>query len=393
MVPLSGSAFKDLPQNTSYKVKQSASAALQTPGNCLQKWMKAAWLSVLTGMLAVMLSAARADYDIVYSARYYNPPGRRGLTHWHLYRINPGGTNRRQLTFGTQDDLMPRWSPDGKQIAFVRTLYEEYEPPSALYLIPATGGAPRRLLNLSEVRELSWSPDGKTLAIIAERGKDDQRVDKLLLLDPRTRHLRTLGATEQAAWSPDSRYVLGCGGHILEARNGRTVSTIPTLGFAHWLNRTTLVNVGLVTGPTVRRYATRIDIHGHEVKRVWLKLSNAELARGWHGTVIPVPRHPNILITEEVLGTSTAHSWGYRSINSTTGNVRELARGLFLSFSPDGKRFCTSPQRELGPYGKNREGRPRTVWVSHLQVGAVSDGRVRVITPGTVWVLDGDWRH
>src|SRR5579871_4301488 len=238
--------------------------------------MKAARLLVLTVVLTTMLSAARADQDIVYSARYYNPPGKRGITHWHLYRINPDGTNRHQLTFGTQDDLMPRWSPDGKRIAFVRSDYEEDNPPSALYLISATGGAPRRLLELSRVSELSWSPDGKTLAIIAERGNEDHRVDKLLLLDLRTRHLRTLGEAEQVAWSPDSRYVSGCGTHILEARTGRIVSTIPTLASAFWLTRTTLVNIADETEPTLRRYAARIDVHGHELKRVWLKVPSED---------------------------------------------------------------------------------------------------------------------
>src|SRR5436190_4440977 len=36
----------------------------------------------------------------------------------HIYRINADGSGQAQLTFGERGENSPRWSPDGKWIAF-----------------------------------------------------------------------------------------------------------------------------------------------------------------------------------------------------------------------------------------------------------------------------------
>ena len=73
--------------------------------------MKTRWLVLL--MLG-LCGTAHADRDIVYSARYYAPPGSHRTSHFHIYRINPDGTGKTQLTFGMLDDYAPKWSADGK---------------------------------------------------------------------------------------------------------------------------------------------------------------------------------------------------------------------------------------------------------------------------------------
>lgn len=69
----------------------------------------------------------------------------------------------RQITesVSRQWDSMPSWSPDGRQIAFVR----EFERHCAVMLMPAAGGSPREIgecLGGSE-HSLSWYPDSKAL--------------------------------------------------------------------------------------------------------------------------------------------------------------------------------------------------------------------------------------
>jgi dipeptidyl aminopeptidase/acylaminoacyl peptidase len=67
-----------------------------------------------------------------------------------------------RITSGPKRDLDPRWSPDGRWIAFTSNRSDEDEQ---LYVIPAEGGDARKLTNLpEEVAEVAWSPDGRAIA-------------------------------------------------------------------------------------------------------------------------------------------------------------------------------------------------------------------------------------
>jgi tricorn protease len=79
-----------------------------------------------------------------------------------------GGTARR-LTTHAGAEYFPRYSPDGKSIAFTG----EYEGNRDVYVIPASGGEPRRLTwhpDLDEV--IDWTPDGKQI-IFRSRAAND----------------------------------------------------------------------------------------------------------------------------------------------------------------------------------------------------------------------------
>ncbi len=65
-----------------------------------------------------------------------------------------------RLTDNANDELNPVFSPDGKSIAFVRNFPEHNE----IILIPALGGAERKLYEKASYASLSFSPDGKLLA-------------------------------------------------------------------------------------------------------------------------------------------------------------------------------------------------------------------------------------
>src|SRR5690242_9055719 len=60
-----------------------------------------------------------------------------------------------QFTAGSKRDGGPRWSPDGKWLAFTSNRGngegdKDAKTPGALYVMPAHGGEPRRLTNLKE---------------------------------------------------------------------------------------------------------------------------------------------------------------------------------------------------------------------------------------------------
>jgi Tol biopolymer transport system component len=80
-----------------------------------------------------------------------------------LYVKSLGSERLLRLTHHPARWISPAWSPDGTVIAFLR---DDSDTPG-IYLIPALGGSERRLLTTrvapGEFRQLSWSPDGKSL--------------------------------------------------------------------------------------------------------------------------------------------------------------------------------------------------------------------------------------
>ncbi len=101
------------------------------------------------------------------------------LDNWDIYvkAVGPG-TRPFRLTEHPGMDFSPAWSPDGRQIAFVRAVGEK----AALYTMPSMGGQERRLTdlrgpiqyNIYVIPVLSWSPDGQSL-VYAEQPSADER--------------------------------------------------------------------------------------------------------------------------------------------------------------------------------------------------------------------------
>ncbi|GHM99989.1 peptidase S9 [Cytophagales bacterium WSM2-2] len=79
----------------------------------------------------------------------------------HLYLLDLTGKEEPlQLTFGDKNDGQPQWSPDGKQIAFVRTDGEK----SQVWLLPMGGGEAHTLTKSEQgAGSPRWSPDGKKI--------------------------------------------------------------------------------------------------------------------------------------------------------------------------------------------------------------------------------------
>ncbi len=76
-----------------------------------------------------------------------------------------GGAARR-LTSHVGDELFPKFSPDGKWIAFTG----EYDGNPDVYVISAEGGEPKRVtFHPSNDIVLGWTPDGKNILFRSDR--------------------------------------------------------------------------------------------------------------------------------------------------------------------------------------------------------------------------------
>lgn len=120
------------------------------------------------------------DGELVAFTVRRSAAGRDGYRHSVWLAPADGSADARQVTIGARSDSSPRFSPDGRTLAFIsdrRVLVEE-EPdrPSdrkdrsdaaQVHLLPLQGGEARRLTDLPQgVNAYAWSPDGRTLAVL-----------------------------------------------------------------------------------------------------------------------------------------------------------------------------------------------------------------------------------
>ncbi len=154
----------------------------------------------MPGLSADGLSLSRDGQWIAYVA---DPDGT-------LWRARMDGSERRQLSFPPMECGLPRWSPNGRQVAF-----SGHAPGRAwrIYVVSAEGGDPEQLLpGESEELDPSWSLDGTSIVF----GGDAPSVrasqeDALHTVDLATRKVVSLPGSAglfSPRWSPDGRYIL-----------------------------------------------------------------------------------------------------------------------------------------------------------------------------------------
>jgi dipeptidyl aminopeptidase/acylaminoacyl peptidase len=141
--------------------------------------------------VAYVVTRAEKDESEYRSAIWVAPTDRRG---------EPA-----QFTAGVKRDGSPRWSPDGKWLAFTSNRGEDEKAPAALYVIPALGGEPRQLTNLKEgVESVAWSPDSTRIAFAARVRDEAYEEEDEKKRRPR-RFTRLFHKLDSVGWTGDRR--------------------------------------------------------------------------------------------------------------------------------------------------------------------------------------------
>jgi dipeptidyl aminopeptidase/acylaminoacyl peptidase len=207
--PVAGATSRDKNQQpgSSVQVSPAAPAKPLTIEMTLNRW----------SIADLQLSPDGARLAMVVSEPAKPSGQRRNI--W-IYDI--AGRNLKQFTTSAKSDSRPRWSPDGRTLAFL----SNREGSNQVYLIPLEGGEARPLTeSKTGIDSFEWSPDGKRVAIETtapkteeeekkEKDKDDARVigkpeDRALLqvMDVESKALKTLvkgvWRISGFVWTPD----------------------------------------------------------------------------------------------------------------------------------------------------------------------------------------------
>lgn len=100
--------------------------------------------------------------DIVFQSTRQRTDEEKPGSQWNeIWMLNIKDQIPFRFTTSDKSDRMPRWSPDGKYIAFLSNRNNETQ----IYLIPKDGGEAEKLTNVEgNISSFKWSPDGKKIA-------------------------------------------------------------------------------------------------------------------------------------------------------------------------------------------------------------------------------------
>jgi Tol biopolymer transport system component len=157
------------------------------------------WRSAWRGLPAYELDYSRDGRRVAF---IYQPDHT-------LWTARPDGSGGVQLTSPILVAHQPHWSPDGRSIAFMGQNRNGHRQ---VFVIPAEGGKPKELLPSADNQGVpTWSPNGKQIIFGEPLARKQPSAMCLHIIDLPTRTAREIPGTHglwSPRWSPDGKYIL-----------------------------------------------------------------------------------------------------------------------------------------------------------------------------------------
>lgn len=369
-------------------------------------------------LLCFGTGSVKAERDIVYALqrlhwtkvlwtdnKAHNVLAAKGA--YHLYRINPDGSGRKQITFGQYSDTHPIWSPDGKSIYFLRNRKKwndvlHWLPVYSLCMIGANGGKSVTLVRALE----SLKADTHFLQSGAFRSPPTvltfsyEEVQYSCLIDNQMKRVKRLPGDEVTG-SPDGRfwYVRYPNRTAAIQKRGtkKNFRVVPPIANALWIDSHTLMGEAppqnkassILSDLAELRF---LDENGKIKRRValsfpeasesdgdWQYLPDELYRRRWYRLA---PKSPLVMLAS-AHHDSGGGQRGCFLVNLKTGAGVRFKLGSIHDISPNGKYVLLH----------NPTSWERGMWFGPLEIVNVKSRKSRRLTPKLVSIDGASWRR
>ncbi|MFI5246934.1 MAG: protein kinase [Nitrospirales bacterium] len=159
----------------------------------------------------------------------------------HLWQVERGAPPIQLTSDPNFTDNYPRWSPDGRNIAFDRLVSKKELGTSGLWLMAADGGNPRLVIENGDL--VGWMPDGSALVYISDKDGQIYLYDLAKKSSRRITHEK--GVAGGGGPSPDGKWIVyqSIGSGIVDVRavatetgESRTIVDAPRQKFHPFLS-------------------------------------------------------------------------------------------------------------------------------------------------------------
>lgn len=305
----------------------------------------------------------------------------------HIWRVDADGAGTIQMTAGAEGESSPRWSPDGRTVAFLARRGDA--DANQIHLVPNDGGEARALTeHPTAVSSISWSPDGTAIYFLAPDERDAPEQERLDAKDDvyafdedyRQRHAWKVAVADGAEARITSgdysvlRYTL--------SRDGRKVAhhraPNPLLGYSDrgevWVMNADGADARQLTENTVPEFGAALSPDNSSV--LFLADANAQFDTYYNGKVFIAPAAGGSarLLTSDFAYEVQSAQWSedgqavYAAVNMgvhaelfaidvATGATRQLTDG---EHAVRGWSFVPSADRHV--FQLNEPGRAGDVW-------------------------------